>query len=69
MDADIKIMTGMVQMDWFSCQVCDSVTLSFLTHGLCHLCQGFGSGTGTEMHNIFTYPHSAQKFRHHSVTI
>ena len=37
MDADIQIMVaGTVQMD---CQVCDSVTLSFLTHGLRHLCQ------------------------------
>ena len=24
-----------------SCQVCDSVTLSVLTHSLCHLCQTF----------------------------
>ena len=37
MDADIQIMVaGTVQTD---CQVCDSVTLSFLTHGLCHLWQ------------------------------
>ena len=36
-DADIEIMVGTVQMD---CQVCD-VTLSFLTHGLRHLCQSF----------------------------
>ena len=28
------MMVGTVQMDWFSCQVCDSVTLSLLTHGL-----------------------------------
>ena len=31
MDADIQITMGTLQMDWFSCQVCDSVTLSFLT--------------------------------------
>ena len=37
MDADIEIMVGTVQTD---CQVCD-VTLSFLTHGLRHLCQSF----------------------------
>ena len=37
MDADIQIkVAGTVQTD---CQVCDSVTLSFLTHGLHHLCQ------------------------------
>ena len=35
MDADIQIMVaGTVQMD---CQVCDSVTVSFLTHGFRHL--------------------------------
>ena len=38
MDADIQIMVGTVQTD---CQVCDSVTLSFLTYGLRHLCQSF----------------------------
>ena len=32
MDADIQITVGTVQMDWYICQVCDSVTLSFLTH-------------------------------------
>ena len=41
MDADIQIMVGTVQMNWFSCQVCDSVTLSFLTHGLRHICHSF----------------------------
>ena len=41
MDADTQITVGTVQTDWFSCQVCDSVTLSFLTHGLCHICQSF----------------------------
>ena len=35
MDADIQIMVaGTVQTD---CQVCDSVTVSFLTHGFRHL--------------------------------
>ena len=29
MDADIQIMVGTVQTDWFSCQVCDSVTRVF----------------------------------------
>ena len=38
MDADIQISA---QTDWFSCQVCDSVTLSFVTHGLRHLFPGF----------------------------
>ena len=35
MDADIRV-AGTVQTD---CQVCDSVTVSFLTHGLRHLWQ------------------------------
>ena len=30
------MVAGTVQTD---CQVCDSVTVSFLTHGLCHLWQ------------------------------
>ena len=38
MDADIQIMVGTVQTD---CQVCDSATLSFLTHSLRHLCQSY----------------------------
>ena len=29
------------QKDWFSCQVCDSVMLTFLTHGLRHLFPSF----------------------------
>ena len=29
MDADIQITVGTAQTNWFSCQVCDSVTLSF----------------------------------------
>ena len=33
MDADIEIMVGTVQTD---CKVCDSVTLSFLTHSIRH---------------------------------
>ena len=41
MDVDIQITVGTAQTDWFSCQVCDSVTLRFLTHGLCHICQSF----------------------------
>ena len=40
MDADIQIMIRTVQTDWLNCQVCDSVALSFLTHGLCHLPYG-----------------------------
>ena len=39
MDADIQITVGTVQTDWFSCQVCDSVTLhEFLdTQSLPHM--------------------------------
>ena len=33
MNADIQIIVGTAQTDWFSCQVCDSVTLRFLTPG------------------------------------
>ena len=38
MNADIKNMVGTVQTDWLSYHVCDDVTLSYLTHGLCNLC-------------------------------
>ena len=32
MDADVKLMVGTVQTDWFSWQVCDSATLFYCTH-------------------------------------
>ena len=31
MDADIQITVGTVWTDWFSCQICNSITLNFLT--------------------------------------
>ena len=56
MDADIQITVGTAQTNWFSCQVCDSVTLRFLTHAVASEAYHDWSGeaTGARLRVNFT---------------